>query len=378
MSADNNFKKVRLFKLAKEFNVSVDALVEHLGDSGHAAALVGSGINAAVATEEAYEDLLDYFADDKMQADRVNRKRAARQDVDPEHEGGIPSPAGSKEVADAVAPAPEPEPEPEPTPEPEAASEPEPEPEPTPEPVVVDAPVMEEADLVEEPVEEAPPEVEPVSATAVDTEPVAQDEAAPKKAKAAPAAVTPVEDVEAEEEDEEAEAEAVVPEVSAVLAADRYKLTGTKVLGKIDLGTIEDSEPGSKRKRKRKRKQVPGAAAPETEEEAEVSKRAAKKRKKGPAVDDKDVEATLQETLRELEAGASRVRQRRRRQRRDDRAAERDRAEEEREGQSTTLRVTEFISTGELANLMNVAVTEVISTLFKAGMMVSINQRLDA
>ncbi|RMF63918.1 MAG: translation initiation factor IF-2, partial [Bacteroidetes bacterium] len=85
-----------------------------------------------------------------------------------------------------------------------------------------------------------------------------------------------------------------------------------------------------------------------------------------------------QETLRELEQGASRVRQRRRRMRREERAAERAREQEVQEAQEKVLRVTEFISTGELANLMNVPVNEVISALFGMGMIVSINQRLDA
>ncbi len=86
----------------------------------------------------------------------------------------------------------------------------------------------------------------------------------------------------------------------------------------------------------------------------------------------------MQETLRELEQGASRVRQRRRRMRREERAAERAREQEVQEAQEKVLRVTEFISTGELANLMNVPVNEVISALFGMGMIVSINQRLDA
>jgi translation initiation factor IF-2 len=45
---------------------------------------------------------------------------------------------------------------------------------------------------------------------------------------------------------------------------------------------------------------------------------------------------------------------------------------------SKVLEVTEYVSTGELAALMDVPVTDVITTLFSAGMMVSINQRLDA
>jgi translation initiation factor IF-2 len=85
----------------------------------------------------------------------------------------------------------------------------------------------------------------------------------------------------------------------------------------------------------------------------------------------------LQETLRELEHGVSRVRQRRRRERRERHAQEREREALQEAQQARKLRVTEFISTGELAELMGVEVSEVISTLFNAGMIVSINQRLD-
>ena len=192
--------------------------------------------------------------------------------------------------------------------------------------------------------------------------------------------------VEAAAEDDEVEAVAdEVDEDESLLTAKRYQLTGTKIIGKLDLSNIEDA---GRRKRKRKRK----AKAASTEgEKVKVedkpareasggsgSSRSKRKKKRGPAVDEADVEQTLQETLRELEMGASRARQRRRRQRRDTRAAEREREEEFREEQERVLRVTEFLSTGELANLMDVQVNDVISTLFESGMIVSINQRLDA
>ncbi|MCB0719314.1 MAG: translation initiation factor IF-2, partial [Bacteroidetes bacterium] len=96
----------------------------------------------------------------------------------------------------------------------------------------------------------------------------------------------------------------------------------------------------------------------------------------GPSVDQADVEQTLQDTLRELEQGASRIRQKRRRQRRD-MHAEREREQLE-AADTSTLRLTEYVSTGELANLLDVPVNQVISLLFASGMMVSINQRLDA
>jgi translation initiation factor IF-2 len=428
MSTEKKFKKVRLFRLAKSFNVSVDALVEHMEESGFADSLVGSGINAAVATEEAYEDLMDYFADDKEQAERVSRKRAAaRQETDGDEEsaGGETQPEATdseEQAAPEVGGSPEEAETPdEPVAEEEASPEPDiiEEPAVSVEPIAADEPAAVDPVAAEEPSSEEEPAAteEPVAVE----EPAAAEEPAKDGGTEKPASDEPAAETEEPvEEKEVAEAEAPVEEAVAadkaseaetetaseteagseesaaettgetgseaaededVLAAGRYKLTGTKVLGKIDLGKVEDAEPGSKR-RKRKRKRIAGSGTgtgtgTTPDKKADTSTRS-KKRKKGPAVDEKDVEATLQETLRELEAGASRVRQKRRRQRRDSRAAEREMQDMEREEQSSTLRVTEFISTGELANLMDVAVTDVISTLFQAGMMVSINQRLDA
>ncbi|MFT4605979.1 MAG: translation initiation factor IF-2, partial [Rhodothermales bacterium] len=171
----------------------------------------------------------------------------------------------------------------------------------------------------------------------------------------------------------------VTPAVPAgpaqTLSADRYKLTGTKVLGKIDLATVHANAS-----KKKKRKRIDKGSAPDTPDtRAAKKKKPAAKAKPRPAnVDQADVEKTLQETLRELEQGASRVRQRRRRQRRDERADAREADIARRREEEGVLRVTEFVSTGELAALMDVPVTDVISKLFTSGMMVSINQRLDA
>jgi len=398
MATTKKFKKVRLFRLAKEFNVSVDALVEHLGESGHAEALTGSGINAAVSSEEAYADLMSFFAEDKVQADRVNKKRAALHDGEGDEEAFEDGDELVEEVEAVEDAEPHSEPAPEPEPEPEAEEEEAvAEPEPETEPVVEEVPVAEPAEQpAEEPAEDPIEEI--VVAQTAEEAPVAEESTAEpaEEAVSEDADTAPTEDATpvSEEADEAPSAAEAAPKGETappaadgedpenVLAADRYKLTGTKVLGKIDLGTVEDAEPGTTRKRKRKRKRIAGTEGGDKGTAAKPQdasrKRPAKKRKKGPAVDEKDVEATLQETLRELEAGASRVRQKRRRQRRDDRAAERERAEEEQAEQSTTLEVTEFISAGELANLMDVGVTELISVLFAAGMVVSINQRLDA
>ena len=77
-TTEKKFKKVRLHKVAKQLNLTIDHLVDHLAEKGYAEALSGKGLNAAITDEEAYLDLLKFYADDKETAERVKEKRAAR------------------------------------------------------------------------------------------------------------------------------------------------------------------------------------------------------------------------------------------------------------------------------------------------------------
>src|SRR5699024_10243819 len=67
-----------------------------------------------------------------------------------------------------------------------------------------------------------------------------------------------------------------------------------------------------------------------------------------------------------------------RRQKRDDVALSAEEAAMERALQSKVLRVTEFVTANELATLLDVQVTQIITTCMSLGLFVSINQRLDA
>jgi len=447
---EKKFRKVRLFKVSRELNIAIDGLVEHLEATGHASALAGTGINAAITDEDAYLELVAEFAEDKEIAARIRKKRAARQDAAEEAEAAAKAPAPVAEPLPEIAvekmPAPA-EPEPVESPEPEVvpeaesqppvvhdpeveaapesapetvaeeevdvettteaapdagvASEPDPEPEPAPEPVA-----QQEAEPLEAPVaEETPAEAPEAEAESIETGVEAEAEAkteaeAETEADEAEAQSAPADEAVAEVESEpvglEPNLEGVAPDAPAadlkpsngaetspgevidpasLMAADRYKLTGTKVLGKIDLAAVRQQDDGRKKKRKRITKKD---APPTPAGRAAKKKKARPTKAKGANVDHSEVEKTLQDTLRELEQGASRARQRRRRARRDERAADRDREVARRREEEGVLRVTEFVATGELASLMDVEVTEVISTLFSAGMMVSINQRLDA
>ena len=165
------------------------------------------------------------------------------------------------------------------------------------------------------------------------------------------------------------------------LKANRYRLTGTQVVGKVDLGKMRRRKRKRKRKKKEKKEQKKREKQKKKEQQKKQKQRKQRKKKKKRRrrgkPKEEDVEKTIQETLQELEQGASRARQRRRRRRRKRHEEERKRERERKAEEESVLRVTEYVSTGELANLMGEPVKEVIASLFDAGMMVSINQRLD-
>lgn len=97
---------------------------------------------------------------------------------------------------------------------------------------------------------------------------------------------------------------------------------------------------------------------------------------------DKEIQDQIKATLARLsgagKSGKFAQRAKLRRQKRDDVAQSAEDEALERELQSKTLRVTEFVTANELASLLDVQVTQIISTCMSLGMFVSINQRLDA
>ncbi|QNL51400.1 translation initiation factor IF-2 [Olivibacter sp. SDN3] len=97
---------------------------------------------------------------------------------------------------------------------------------------------------------------------------------------------------------------------------------------------------------------------------------------------EKEIQDQIKATLARLsgagKSGKFAQRAKLRRQKRDDVALSAEEAALEREMQSKVLRVTEFVTANDLANMMDVSVTQIISTCMSLGMFVSINQRLDA
>ena len=96
-------------------------------------------------------------------------------------------------------------------------------------------------------------------------------------------------------------------------------------------------------------------------------------------VDDEAVARQVKETLARLTSKSQNKKGAKYRKEKRDAVQERLNAEAKAERkESKILKLTEFVTVSELATMMNVPVTNVISTLMSVGIMVSINQRLDA
>jgi translation initiation factor IF-2 len=151
------------------------------------------------------------------------------------------------------------------------------------------------------------------------------------------------------------------------------KLNGPNIIGKIDLSTIKDTKRGPLEPTppKRKRKRIQSAPKPQ-------APKAAKKAEVKPEVSQEDIDRQIKETLKRLEPQGKTKSSKRRREKRQERHEEMMQAEQAELAQQRVLKVTEFITANELSTLMNIPVTQIISTCMSVGLFVSINQRLSA
>ena len=176
-----------------------------------------------------------------------------------------------------------------------------------------------------------------------------------------------------------------------IIKAKANKLSGPTVVGKIDLPSKEDQDNRDKNNsRKKRRKRI----AKETgkvnidrnatqDENAkpkfQANKQGGKKRRQlKKEVNEEDVQKQIKDTLARL---TSKGKSKGSKHRRDKRAAISEKMQADMEKQiqeNKVLKVTEFVSVNEFANMMNVSVTQIISSCMSLGLFVSINQRLDA
>ena len=167
------------------------------------------------------------------------------------------------------------------------------------------------------------------------------------------------------------------------------QIKGPTILGTIDLSLLQSNKPTGKKddhrgaeaqdKKKKKRKRV----AKPVKTSANPNVKEDKKQKQEPEkveISAEDIHRRIKETKMRLESNTKKTSTAAKR-RKEKRQLIHERIEEQElqaiEDQKT-LRVTEFITANELATLMNVDVTKIISTCMSIGLFVSINQRLDA
>jgi translation initiation factor IF-2 len=177
------------------------------------------------------------------------------------------------------------------------------------------------------------------------------------------------------------------------------RLSGPTVVGRIDLPTkpprdtrkkpvASSSGPqessSSKRKRKRIRKDsdtpVGNNQKAPIADDSKRDRAGGKKKKKlhRPEVNEEDVQKQVKDTLAKLTSKGKSKGSKYRRDKRDVFQQKKQAELEQQELDKSVIKVTEFVSVSELANMMDVPVNEIIQTCMNMGLFVSINQRLDA
>jgi len=208
----------------------------------------------------------------------------------------------------------------------------------------------------------------------------------PDKKKEEPVATIKEEEIVTEqpvrEQESQTPQEEKAPEIETI-RFERQVLSGPTVLGKIELPVEKPKTPmatssddaNSKRKRKRIKK---------VEVTPTVNQQPGNKFNKGPKVEkqevsERDIQKEIKETLARLSNQGSKSKASKNRRSKRDLVAQRRQEElEQAELEDKILKLTEFVTVSELASMMNVAPTQVISVCMSLGIFASINQRLDA
>jgi translation initiation factor IF-2 len=393
--ADN--ATIRLNKVLRELNISLDRAVDYLGSKGH-------DIDARPTTKisnEVYQVLLDEFQTDmskkvaskevgeekrkekeaiRLQLEQeqeekklAREKRAEKENVikgrvelaGPKTVGKIDLDAGKKAAAAAPVKSEEKVPEKESEKAPEKVEE-------------------KPAEIVakEEPKAEVPEKVEDTKGKA--------EEVAPKSETVTSEAVK-------DEKKEEASTEQDTIGEKEVITTKYQKLSGPKIMGdKIDLTKFEKPKKkkeapkaGDTSDRKKRRKRIvtkPGTDSssrpPAAKGRGPVTRRAPGQRfvsnaKVEPT--EEDVQKQVRETLEKLQGKSKKGKGAKyRRDKRDQHRQQTEKDLEQQELESKILKVTEFVTASEVATMMDVPTTKIISACMSLGIMVTMNQRLDA
>lgn len=199
------------------------------------------------------------------------------------------------------------------------------------------------------------------------------------------------------------------------IKADYKKLVGPTVIGKMTLpekpekkkpvASSSDTSFDKKKKKRRRiksenqaaankkdefdkindilargKKPTPGASGTSGTSSSSTSTAGRRTKRKilRPEISEEDVQKQIKDTLARLTTKGKSKGSKYRREKRDAIFQRSQVDEEKKQADKNVLHVTEFVSVNELASMMNVQVTEVISVCMNMGLFVSINQRLDA
>jgi translation initiation factor IF-2 len=356
----------KIYQIAKEINISHETLIEYLKKKGHT---IKS--HMSVVTDAMMQDISSHFKKDKEVAEKHQRKiqtiRDARKKVEVKATGGTEVGKGKTAKKPAIIeeiPASQTQPvseEKTDVPVPMVASIPEGQPAPT----VGEPPQQQQQDHTQIDVEPSGPAVAEPPSSAEVTQTVEEKPAAPKE------------------------------KGKADFMARRGPKMGLKIKGKVDLDEIkrttailEGGQPADtstaetsedlQKKKKKKKKRIKTEPAARVEEADELLRKSKKKKKlKFQEVDQEEVEEAIKRTLAEMDDTVVVQHANFKKKRKEKRLLLEQKELEEKAKEQSILRVTEFVSVHEMANLMGVNVAEVIKKCIELGLMVSINQRLD-
>ena len=397
---------VRLNKVLSELNIGFETAVEFLKKKTDLGEIKDDATPNTKISDGQYEALVNEFSTDKAvktKAEQLFTKKVKEKKTEkPEPKEKAVAPTdellehrpqfkavGKIDLDNIGKPKPKPEPQP----------KPEPAPQPAPEPAPVET--AEPQASVPEAVETEPEVVTP------EPVPVVEPESEPKEVQEKKPAV----------EEKQPTLHLAKTPGDAKIAQNAPQLN---VLGKIDLDSINQSTRPKKKSKEERRKEREEKAAGERKKRERIrqgkvdieaaAKQASKNEKKNKQgggnqqqqnqqqqgggkknkknrpvqkpleVDDEAVARQVKETLARL---TSKTNQNKKgaKYRKEKRDAVQERMSEEmaaEAAQSKVLKLTEFVTVSELATMMNVGVNQVIGTCMSIGIMVSINQRLDA
>ena len=413
-------EKIRINKVLKEFNIGLGTLVEFLSKKGYE---VEAHPSAQISGEE-YELLKKEYAKDqriKEESAKISIKikeitKKDTQKQEPEEEPfedeviiktttidhpSTPEPANTEKKADSA-------------PRKEDGDEHIPEPAPVPE-------VQETVSTITE----TPAPVEPVKADVtpeepkVKPEPVAADSGSahigpkilgkidlnkkPSKPQPqptpapAPAKVNPVKETVHEKGKDRSDDKRPERHEVEHIETKVEKLAGPVISGKIDLSAFEKKHTsGSDRNGHRKRERIKGQG-----EKVDITKvdsvnqknrnkkggdnkekKNRNKEKPKPVrveIDEDLIQKQIKETYARMTEGKGKTKSsKHKREKREMLSQKMEEAREQQQLESRILKMTEFVTVNDLAVMMSIPVTKVIEACMNLGLMVSINQRLDA